>query len=114
MSGGDDDEVLLIDHARSGVLHDVGRPGWIAATTVAPDGTEHLALLDQAAIGTEHYDATCGAVSHEQRGPLPIGFAERVGLICGAPAHTKKGRPCRNRVPVQGQRCQWHRQDTAR
>lgn len=100
---------MLIDWARAVHLCDVGLPGWCAALTVATDGSEHLVLLATAAIGTgERYDAMATEIAHEQLGPLPAAIAARAGLICGAPARTKAGQPCRNRVSAQGRRCQWH------
>lgn len=105
----DDELVQRIDGARSCCLCAAGSAGWRAVVTIGPDGVEHLALIHQDAIGREHYDAAATTAAHEQTGRLPAEYAERVGLVCGAPARTQNGRPCRNRVTTQGERCQWHK-----
>jgi hypothetical protein len=96
------DDHNLVDPDRGTWLQDVGQPDYIATTTLAADGTEHLVLAKLAALNdhTELYDASCTDVSHEQLGPMPAAWRHRVALAplrCGRP--TKTGRPCR--APVR-------------
>jgi hypothetical protein len=75
-------------------------------------GREHFAIVEWRSIGDEtvRYDSTCSSVAHEQLGPLPSRWRDRVQLAplrCGRP--TQAGRPCRIPVAAPGQRCSWHR-----
>jgi hypothetical protein len=44
------DNTSWIDAARSACLCDVGQPHYLAATTIATDGTEHLPLAKHDAL----------------------------------------------------------------
>jgi hypothetical protein len=111
----------IIDDSRTVCLCDVGRPGYLAATAVAADGTEHLILAECDALGDEsvRYYPACAAVAHEQLGALPIEYVRRLtiasrrtrGHRCGR--RTRSGTVCKMRVPRAGQACEWHREVTA-
>ncbi|CAM3074281.1 hypothetical protein BST27_30825 [Mycobacterium intermedium] len=104
----------LLDYDRSVCLCDVGQADYFAATAVTAGGDEHLVLARRAAIGdpTACYDSSCRDVAHEQLGALPLEYVRHITVSrrthrCGRP--TQAGRPCRIRVPAQGQACEWHR-----
>lgn len=106
------DNISWIDDPRSTCLCDVGLPNYLAAVTIAPDGTEHLLLAKHNAIGDETatYDRTCSNVTHEQPGPLSPQWADRVApapFRCGRT--TLAGQPCRMYVSRPGDACGWHR-----
>jgi hypothetical protein len=110
----DDSKRVFLDPNRSACLCDVGAPGYLAATCIDADGSEHLVVACDAAVGTPagRWRAGGGDVPHEQLGALPIEFVRRLTISrrthrCGRP--TQAGRPCRNRVPAEGDACDWHR-----
>ncbi len=78
----DDDDLDLIDPARSARLYDVGLPGFIAATAIGADGETHLVLAHGDALGdpTVRYDPDTLDALHEQRGPLPLEYVRRVTI----------------------------------
>jgi hypothetical protein len=96
----------IVDLDRSACLCDVGLPEWRAVTVVEPDGATHLMLVWDHRQGS--YDPTCGAVAHEQLGPLPASWRRRVygDPRCGA--LTASGRPCRHKVMEPGDHCSLH------
>lgn len=69
-----------IDGARSVGLGPAGLRGYIAATTVDPNGDMHLVLVDVAAIDQRTYRPTCPEAPHEQLGPLPLDVVKRVAI----------------------------------
>ncbi|BCO35260.1 hypothetical protein BMW24_004510 [Mycobacterium heckeshornense] len=105
----------LIDHERSTCLCDVGLPGYWLATCVKPDGDTVLWLVDRDELGGDN--RCCGYgddVAHEQLGPLPFEYAQRIaaldrrrGYRCGR--RTRSGTVCRMRVTRPGDACEWHR-----
>jgi hypothetical protein len=104
----------FIDGARSACLCDVGQADYVATTVIEPDGSEHLVLAQHCAIGDPavRYDSKSPDVAHEQLGPLPIEFVRRLTISqrayrCGR--RTQAGNPCRIRVPLEGEACEWHR-----
>lgn len=106
----------LIDYARSACLCDVGQPDYAAVTAVRPDGTVVLVLADRGRIGdpTATVNATCPTAPHEQDGPLPDRWRDRVHLApfyCGR--RTLRGTRCRIPVAQPGQACGWHRPQPA-
>jgi hypothetical protein len=108
------DNANLIDDSRTRCLCDVGRDDYVAATAVAPDGSEHLLLARCDAIGDldVRYDPTCSGVVHEQLGALPIEIVRRITISrrvnrCGR--RTKSGTPCQTPVTRPGDACGWHR-----
>lgn len=111
------DHPNLIDPDRTVCLCGDGLPGYAAATAIAPDGTEHLLLVESASIGDERvrYDHTTAHARHEQPGPLPDGVQHRVWQVsahrCGRP--TKSGAPCRTPVARVGYACSRHRAKAA-
>lgn len=110
-------DAYAIDSARSACLCDVGCTTYLAATTVDTDGQVNLVLAERNSIGDEtvRYDANCPAVAHEQPGPLPPRWRDRVALVplrCGRP--TKSGAPCRAYVTRPGAACGRHRAEARR
>lgn len=102
----------LIDPERTVFLCGAGQPGYLAATVVAPDGTEHLVLAQYDAIGDHgaRYDSSCVDIVHEQLGALPDVWrcrTELAPLRCGH--RTQAGRPCRREVTQPDAACHWHR-----
>ena len=100
----------IIDPGRTICLCDGGRPDYLAATVIAPDGTAQLVLAWRDGIDdpTVRYDLEPPA--HEQTGPLPAVWRARTQLAplrCGRP--TLAGNPCRHPVATPGQRCGAHR-----
>lgn len=114
------DKAAIIDEEHSACLCDVGQPDYVAATAVDPDGTQHLVLARQDAIGdlAVTYSTTCAGVAHEQLGPLPLEYVSRItitrrrqrGHRCGR--RTRSGTVCRMRVSQPGAACEWHRTTT--
>ena len=78
----DDDDLDLIDPARSARLYDVGLPGYIAATAIGADGETHLVLAHGDALGDTgvRYDPDCADAPHEQCGQLPLEFVRRLTI----------------------------------
>ncbi|OBF38150.1 hypothetical protein A5724_10500 [Mycobacterium sp. ACS1612] len=74
------DQTHLVDHGRSRSLCDGGSPDYTAVTAVAADGSTHLLLALNAAVGdgAVYYDAACVDVVHEQVGDLPLEFVRRI------------------------------------
>jgi hypothetical protein len=117
----------LIDPERSVSLCDVGAPGYVAALTVDPDGTETYWIADRDLIG-ENCDHGNENPPHERLGPLPPLIRAKIAQIgappaaywyeedgrwfpvylCGRP--TKKKRPCRMPVDRDGDACDFHRE----
>lgn len=102
----------LVDPDRNVCLCCDGLVGYSAAVALDAEGTEHLVLIEDAAVDDEHvrYDAACTTVIHEQIGPLPTRWQARVRyapIRCGRP--TKAGYPCRVEVARPGSTCGWHR-----
>lgn len=101
-----------MDPVRSCCLCDVGADGFIAATAVGADGTEHLVLAARDSLGDETvvYNPDCPDVAHEGLGRLPRHIRERICgedyLRCGRPRWD--GQPCRQRVKEPGQSCSVH------
>ena len=101
-----------IDDYRSCCLCDVGMPGWHAVTCIAEDGRQDLILANAEWIGNaDHtYDPTTPQEPHEQGGPLPRWWRDRVQLAplrCGR--RTRTGKTCRAYVARPGEACGWHR-----
>jgi hypothetical protein len=103
---------------RAVCLCDVGAPQYLAATTIGNDGDTHFVLALADAIGDEEtrYDPSVRSASHEQTGPLPGGWRERiwappVEFFCVGT--NSKGMPCGLRVQRQGDRCVFHRERQA-
>ena len=105
------DGFALVDWARSACLCDVGAPGHSLAVAVTDDGRDVLWLIDDAELHAEHPRHGDSRQSHEQVGPLPARWRERVAwsaaFRCGRP--TKSGRPCRLPVGQAGRSCSFHR-----
>jgi hypothetical protein len=102
----------IVDPARTAHLCDVGQPDYLAATMVAPDGSEHLVLAQVDAIGDHRarYDSGCTDIEHEQLGALPDLWRYRTALAplrCGR--RTKAGQRCRRGVNEPGAACHSHR-----
>jgi hypothetical protein len=102
-----------IDDARTACLCDQGLPGWHAATCVAEDGCHDLVLANAEWVGDGRYtyDPTTPQAPHEQPGPLPPRWRDRVQLAplrCGR--RTKSGTSCRTYVARPGDACGWHRE----
>jgi hypothetical protein len=98
-----------IDWDRSTCLCDVGMPGWAAIMCIGPDGDRHALLVDQATLGSS-YNPDVPHATHEQPGPLPPRWRDRVQLAplrCGR--RTKSGTSCRAYVGHPGEACGWHR-----
>jgi hypothetical protein len=106
-----------IDFQRSACLCDVGLPGIGASVCIGEDGGTDLVLIDQSRLDcTEHntYDPTTPQAPHEQPGPLPPRWRDRVKLAplrCGR--RTKSGGRCRAYVARPGDACGWHREQAA-
>jgi hypothetical protein len=101
----------LLDGDRSAHLWDVGLDGYLAATAVASDGTEHFVLVLLDGLGDDDvvYDSACRNACHEQLGKLSGGWRERVWgdlARCGRP--TAAGQPCRRIVGAPGESCTQH------
>jgi hypothetical protein len=108
----DDYRRAIIDHSRSACLCDAGLPDVDASVCIAPDGHVDLVLIDTKLLGDDcsTYDPTTAEAPHEQTGPLPGCWRDRVQLAplrCGH--RTQRGTPCRNFVTCPGQPCGWHR-----
>jgi hypothetical protein len=108
----------FVDQARSADLSDVGLAGYLLATIVAEDGSEHAILAEHQSIGDETvlYDPQCAEATHEQRGALPVEFVRRIAISrrtqrCGRP--TKAGPPCRCSVTHPGDACAHHSEQTS-
>lgn len=101
----------LIDWQRSACLCDVGAPGHSLAVAVTDDGRDTLWMIDDAELHAEHPRHGGNSQPHEQVGPLPERWRERVAwsaaFRCGLP--TKSGRPCKLPVARPGDRCLFHR-----
>lgn len=102
----------VIDAARTACLCAAGCTDYLAAVAVGTDGRETLVLASRDAIGDENarYDSTCADVEHEQPGPLPPRWRDRVTLAplrCGR--RTKSGKTCRSYVSQPGAACGRHR-----
>jgi hypothetical protein len=108
-------DMNIVDCDRSACLCAEGAPGYVAATAVGADGSEHLllALVDALGDETVRYDPTCADVApHEQLGALPGRYQlglRCVPLRCGR--RTAAGRPCRAPVTQPGGTCGWHRSE---
>lgn len=104
-----------VDRSHSVPLCDAGLHGYLLAVLVSQaDSRTLLALVQVDATGKVAglcRDAECELVTHEQPGPLPDEWAERVKRVvrsrCGHP--TKSGSPCRQSVARPGGACAWHR-----
>lgn len=111
MAGDEFDRLALVDWERSACLCDVGAPGHSLAVAVTDDGRDTLWMVDDAELRAEHPRCGDGRQPHEQVGPLPERWRERVAwsaaFRCGRP--TKSGRPCKLRVARPGDRCLFHR-----
>lgn len=111
MAGDEVDRFALFDWERSACLCDVGAPGHSVAVAVTDDGRDTLWIVDDAELHAEHPRCGNGAQPHEQIGPLPERWRERVAwsaaFRCGRP--TKSGRPCRLPVDQAGGSCSFHR-----
>lgn len=105
------DEFTLVDWSRSACLCDVGSVGHSVAVAVASDGSDTLWIIDEAELHAEHPRHGDARHPHEQLGPLPQRWRERVAWAapfrCGRP--TKSGRPCRLPVDQAGVACSFHR-----
>lgn len=104
--------VAYIDDHQSCCLCDIGLPGWRATVCVADDGRHDLVLVNTEFLGDPRatYDPITTQAPHEQPGPLPSRWRDRVQLAplrCGRP--TKSGRPCRAPIPQPGDTCGHHR-----
>jgi hypothetical protein len=75
-----DDQANLLDLIHSVSLCGAGACGYLAGTVVAADGSTHLCLVQEAALGDETvlYDRNCADVGHEQVGPLPVAMRDRI------------------------------------
>jgi hypothetical protein len=108
-----DDGFSLVDDERTACLCDVGSPTYVAAAAINPDGsvTYVLAAVELLGDPSATYDAHCANVTHEQTGPLPPRWRDRVELAparCGR--RTKAGTRCRTHVGRPGDACGWHKQ----
>lgn len=101
----------LIDWARSARLGDVGAAGYAAAVCVTTSGEDVLWLVSKVDWFSDHPRHGDASQPHEQLGPLPRRWRERVAWAapfrCGRP--TKSGRPCRLPVDQAGGACSFHR-----
>ncbi len=104
----------LIDHERSMCLCSEGAPGYAACVLIAEDGREDFVLVHQELIGYGGYNPATPDAPHEQPGPLPFEYAQRIaaldrrrGYRCGR--RTRSGTVCRMRVTRPGDACEWHR-----
>ncbi|OBB33057.1 hypothetical protein A5792_11550 [Mycolicibacterium peregrinum] len=104
---------LVIDRERGEDLDDVGAPGCSVAMVLIVDpagqfdGIEVPVLLRPDA--TMIRDMLCSVATHEQQGPLPVEWQQRVldaAWRCGRT--TKTGTRCRTQVGHQGDACRWH------
>lgn len=70
----------IIDSARSTALKDAGAPEFTAATIMNPAGEIHLVLIRRSALGDPNvvYNANTPEAPHDQLGPLPPEFVQRV------------------------------------
>jgi hypothetical protein len=70
----------IVDRAHTANLADVGAAGYDAAVIVDHNGDCHLALVLRSAVGnlSTVYDQGCSDVAHDQLGPLPPYYAERI------------------------------------
>lgn len=106
---------VAVDPARCAPLWDVGAPEWTAGVVVIADDTyaEHDGLTVPVLLHRDAdkvRDLLCNLVEHEQLGPLPVGWRQRVRDArwrCGRT--TKAGGRCRAEVGKQGDACRWHR-----
>lgn len=57
-------------------------------------------------LDADQGDAGPLTAPHEQDGPLPREWRQRIGLVCGAVART--GKPCKTLVKSYGERCTHH------
>ncbi|QQW36879.1 hypothetical protein [Mycobacterium marinum] len=100
-----------VDHERTACLCGDGLPGFWAAVCVTATGDDVLWLVSLDELDAEHPRCGNGDQPHEQVGPLPERWRERVAwsaaFRCGRP--TKSGRPCRLPVDQAGGSCSFHR-----
>jgi hypothetical protein len=110
-----DDRFSIIDDNRTACLCDVGgASGYVAATVVNAAGATTYLLVAVEHLGDDSatYDAMCTAAAHEQTGPLPPRWRDRIELAplrCGR--RTKVGTACRAYVGRPGAACGHHRGD---
>jgi hypothetical protein len=96
----------IIDPNRTVCLCEAGAPGYQAAVAVDDTGGETYWIADTSLLGRDDVDH--GVIPrHEQLGPLPGGWRDRL-LRCGQPT-AKTGRPCRLAVDELGGACVFHR-----
>lgn len=110
------DNSALVDHDHCACLCDAGAPGYAAITGIRPDGSTLLLFAETERIGdrTTRFDPNCRDAPHEQLGPLPARWRDRVQLApirCGR--RTLRGSRCRIPVTQPGQACGHHRAQSA-
>ena len=111
-----DDRLSIIDDARTICLCDVGgSPNYVAATVVNGDGVPVYLMAAVKSVGDTKvtFDANCPDAVHEQLGPLPPRWSDRVQLAplrCGRT--TRTGTRCRAYVGRPGDACGWHKRVT--
>lgn len=109
MAGNEFDGLSLVDWDRSACLCDVGAQGYSVAVAVTSDGCDALWIVDEAELHAE--DPRCGNARqlHEQLGPLPAAFRERIWPTPRCGRSTKgTGRPCQIVVSAPGEACGLH------
>ncbi len=104
------------DWIQACALEDVGGGDDYAAVLALSSGGCFLPiLLSRSAYrstdGGSYFDPWCADAPHEQYGPLPLKWQQRMDDAftprCGRP--TKSGRACRSLVPEKGCACAHHR-----
>jgi hypothetical protein len=105
------DGFAVVDRYRSVCLCNVGAPGFSVPVAVTSDGRDTLWIVDEAELQAKGSRRGNGDRPHEQLGPLPEHWRERVAwsalIRCGR--STKKKRPCRIPVAQAGDACEFHR-----
>jgi hypothetical protein len=106
-------DLHLIDNSRARCFCDIGCGcHYVAVVAVDVDGHEHLVLAERASIGHPDvtYDPTTSQAEHEQDGPLPARWRDRITLApLRCSRRTARGGRCRTIVHQPGMSCWRHR-----
>lgn len=106
---------MVLDRHRWSHLSDVGAQGCSVGMMLLVDesgqydGIEVPVMFQPGQTGV--YDVLCTSAPHEQDGPLPDEWRQRVhgpmAFRCGR--RRSDGKPCRTQVRHHGDPCAWHR-----
>lgn len=107
----------ILDRSRTFCLCCDGLAGHSVGVALDAHVEEHFVVVVDDAVGDDNvrYDASCAMAMHEQLGPLPLLWRDRVYLAplrCGRPTKTT-GAGCRNFVATPGSACRRHQKSVA-